>query len=71
MGVNNLKKEECNHKGQYCSAGVVTVNTDTGLTVFTLLYCKDCGLVVAKDITIRTISVTNPSVNQSPNVRKS
>lgn len=50
-------KPDCDHKGHYRSAGVVPITTRDGVTLMTILYCEECGIVIGKDIKIRSIPV--------------
>lgn len=51
----------CTHWDSWRSAGVMGFPGANKFMVLTVMYCKKCGLVQAKDIQIQGISVAMPS----------
>ena len=57
---------DAHHEGQYQSAGVVTMQSARGATIMTMLFCKKCGWVGAKNLEFATLSVAGISPIHKP-----
>jgi len=55
-------KTECNHQGNFKSAGVVPIQTREGLDIITVMYCKKCGAGMRNLIQLRGLATPPPGM---------
>ena len=61
-----MADEKCDHSGNWQSAGVMGFPGSNKFIVLTIMYCKKCGAVQAKNLEIPGIAVAAPSPIMRP-----